>query len=107
MECLNSIDIDSPWGMRSFELWHGDVTNLHFVVDLLMISTLGSDFSPLTGTVIGTLSNKLGISVEHLSKEPELDFIQPVGRLWGIQNCSTEPDWPDYVRGDPLWGHQC
>ena len=37
MERLNSIDLDTPWGTRSFELWHGDVANLDFVVDLLMI----------------------------------------------------------------------
>jgi hypothetical protein len=82
MERLNSIDIDTRWSMRSFELWHGDVTNLDFVVDLLMISVVGPDFFPLSGTVIGTLSNRLGISIERLSAEPELDFIQPSGRLW-------------------------
>jgi len=66
MDLLNSIDIDTQWGMRSFELWHGDVTNLDFIVDLLVISTVGSDFSPLSGTVVGALSSRLGISVERL-----------------------------------------
>ena len=82
MERLNSIDIDTQWGVRSFELWYGDVTNLDFTVDLLVISAVGSDFSPLSGTVIGALSNRLGISVERLSTEPELEFIQPLGHLW-------------------------
>ena len=82
MELINSIDIDTQWGMRSFELWHGDVTNLSFVVDLLVISAVETDYSPLSGTVVGALSNRLGISVERLSAETELDFIQPSGRLW-------------------------
>jgi hypothetical protein len=82
MKLLNSIDIDTSEGTRSFELWHGDVTNLHFSVDLLVISALESDFSPLRGTVVGALSGKLGISVQLLSEEPELDFRQPLGRLW-------------------------
>jgi hypothetical protein len=82
MKLLNSVDIDTPSGMRSFELWHADITDLDFVVDLLVISAVESDFFPLSGTVIGALSVRLGISVEHLSKEPEFDFIQSTGRLW-------------------------
>jgi hypothetical protein len=82
MQLLNSIDIDTPQGTRSFELWHGDVTNLHFAADLLIISVVQSDFSPVIGTVVAALSSKLGISVESLSKQPDLDFIEPFGRLW-------------------------
>ena len=82
MELLNSIDIDTQWGTRTFELWHGDVTDLDFVVDLLVISAVESDFSALSGTVISALSNRLGISVQLLSAEPELDFVQSSGRLW-------------------------
>ena len=83
MEPLNSIGIDTQWGMRHFELLHADVTKLDFHVDLLMISVLTSDFSPLDGTVVGALSSNLGISVKRLSEEPELEFlIQPSSRLW-------------------------
>jgi hypothetical protein len=82
MTLLNSIDIDTPLATRSFELWHADVTHLEFVVDLLVISAVGSDYSPMGGTVVGALSSRLGISVERLSATPELDFILPSGRLW-------------------------
>jgi hypothetical protein len=74
-----SIDIDTQWGMRSFELWYGDVTNLDFVVELLVISAVETDYSPLSGTVVGALSNRLGISVERLSAVTELD--------WSVQPC--------------------
>jgi hypothetical protein len=82
MECLNSISIDTSWGERTFELWHGDITNLDFAIDLLMISTVGSDYSPMSGTVVGALLSQLGISVEQLSKDPELEIIFPSGGLW-------------------------
>ncbi len=81
MERLNSIGVDTSWGERSFELWHGDVTNLDFPADLLVISSVESDYRSLNGTVIGALL-RLGISVEQLSKDPELDFVLPSGRLW-------------------------
>jgi hypothetical protein len=82
MERLNTIGIDTPWGTRSFELWHGDITSFGFAIDLMVISVVASDFSPLSGTVVGSLSSKLGISVEFLNREPDFDFIQPFGRLW-------------------------
>ena len=71
MTLLNSIDIDTPLATRSFELWHADVTHLEFVVDLLVISAVGSDYSPMSGTVIGALSSSLEYplngSVQHQS----------------------------------------
>ena len=82
MELLNSIDIYTPSGVRSFELWNGDLTSLGFAVDLLMISAVGAQFSPFSNTVIGSLSRSLGISVSQLSKEPDFDFLHAQGRLW-------------------------
>jgi hypothetical protein len=82
MKLLNSIDIDTPWGIRSFELRQGDVTDLGFAVDLLMISAVESDFYPLSGTVISALKSRLGISIGRLSEEPEFTFNEPSGRIW-------------------------
>ena len=82
MRNLNAVDIDTPSGIRSFELVHGDVTALGFPVDLLMISAVGSHHLPMRGTVIGALSSEMGISVDARSKDPEFAFIEPAGRLW-------------------------
>jgi hypothetical protein len=82
MKLLNSIDIDTPWGIRSFELRQGDVTELGFAVNLLMLSAVESDFYPLTGTVINALKSKLGISIERLSEKPEFACTEPSGRIW-------------------------
>jgi hypothetical protein len=81
MECLNSTYLDSST-TRSFELWHGDIAHLDFDADLLIISAIRSDYSPLKGTLIGALWNQLGLSVERLNSEPELEYSQPSGRLW-------------------------
>jgi hypothetical protein len=83
---LNSTDIYTPQGVRSFELWKGDITRLGFPIDLLMVSAVGGHFSPFNNTVIGALSRKLGISVKNLSEEPDLDFLQPSFRLWVSKN---------------------
>jgi hypothetical protein len=29
-ERLNQLDIDTRWGFRSLEVWHGDITKLNF-----------------------------------------------------------------------------
>jgi len=81
MEPLNLSIVDTAWGERRFELLNSDIANLGFAVDLLMVSTLGSDYSPLPGTVVGALSSK-GISVEDLRADPDLDLLLPAGRLW-------------------------
>ncbi|SRR5258706_6290861 len=36
----------------------------------------------MSGTVVGALLRQLGISVEQLSKDPELEIFLPLGRLW-------------------------
>jgi hypothetical protein len=81
MEQLNITYLDTRWGRRSFELWCGDIIELPFAVDLLIVSSFGFDVTPMAGTVIGALSSRLDISVESLQENPEVDFIQPLS-LW-------------------------
>jgi hypothetical protein len=42
---LNEV-YDTRWGYRPFELWHGDITELNFAIDLLLIAQLG-DIQPI------------------------------------------------------------
>jgi hypothetical protein len=88
MKRLNIVDVNTRWGYRSFELWHGDITELDFVIDLLVISSLGANLFPLKQTVIGTLSKKLGISVRRLRATPEFDLIQPLS-VWVSRTTSS------------------
>jgi hypothetical protein len=82
MTLLNSIEIYTQSGIRTFELLNDDLTKLDFPVDLLIISAVGSHFSPWNNTVIGTLFQELGVSVADHSVEPEMEFIRPAGRIW-------------------------
>ena len=77
-EQLNQVVIDTRWGDRSFELWHGDITRLSFPIDLLVIAQPGR--SP-TYSLHRALKSELGISVRSLKETQELDFTQPLG-VW-------------------------
>lgn len=59
MEPLNLSIVDTAWGERRFELLNSDIANLGFAVDLLMVSTVGSDYSPLPGTVVGAFTRRM------------------------------------------------
>jgi hypothetical protein len=81
MTVINIVDVDTRWGYRSIELWHADITNLDFTIDLLIISSFGFDLWPREGTVIGALSSRLAISTARLRERTEFDFVQPLN-LW-------------------------
>jgi hypothetical protein len=75
---LNQVDVDTRWGYRSFELWHGDITKLNFTIDLLLIAQPGD---VPTYSLRKSLKSELGISVHDLDETKELDFVQPLG-IW-------------------------
>jgi len=75
-ERLNQVEIDTRWGYRSFELWHGDITKLNFKINLLLIAQPGR--YP-TYSLHRSLKSELGISVHELKETQELDFVQPLG----------------------------
>jgi hypothetical protein len=75
---LNELQVDTRWGYRSFELWHGDITKLNFTINLLLIAQHG-DFAAYS--LQKSLKSELGISVHDLQKTKELDFVQPLG-VW-------------------------
>jgi hypothetical protein len=67
---------------RQFKLMLADITSLDVAVDLLVVSSYGSDISARSeGTVIRALANSAGISVERLRADPELDLTQQLG-VW-------------------------
>jgi hypothetical protein len=85
-ERLNQLDIDTRWGYRTFELWHGDITKLTFPIDLLLIAQPGS--SP-SYSLYRSLKSQLGISVHVLKETQELDFVQPLG-VWVSRKTGSE-----------------
>jgi hypothetical protein len=77
-EKLNELKVDTRWGNRSFELWHGDITKLNFTINLLLIAQPG-DFP--TYSLHKSLKSELGISIHDLHETKEFDFVQPLG-VW-------------------------
>jgi hypothetical protein len=77
-EKLNQLDVDTRWGYRSFELWHGDITKLNYTINLLLIAQPGRHPAY---SLHWSLKSELGISVHNLKETQELDFVQPLG-VW-------------------------
>jgi hypothetical protein len=77
-EKLNQLDVDTRWGYRAFELWHGDITKLNFTINLLLIAQPGHQRAY---SLHKSLKSELGISVSDLDEARELDFGQPLG-VW-------------------------
>jgi hypothetical protein len=78
---MNSMVVETRWGDREFQLLHGDITKLNFPIDLMIISSIDSDFTPTETSVIGALERNRRISIAELSKEPEFTLTQPM-KLW-------------------------
>jgi hypothetical protein len=74
MERLNLIEIETRWGYRTFELYHGDITQLDEPVDLLVISALPNNYDPIPNTVVWALQERWSIIVGDLAQHPEFDF---------------------------------
>jgi hypothetical protein len=79
MKQLNLLEIDTHWGYRTFELYHGDITQLDFKVDVLAISAFRGDYAPTASSVIGALWRNCQINVEALSEQRQVDLIDALG----------------------------
>jgi hypothetical protein len=78
---INSMVVETRWGDREFQLLRGDITKLNLTIDLMVISSIGSDFTPTKNSIIGALYRNHQISVAQLSEEPEFTLAQPL-KLW-------------------------
>src|SRR2546423_15501372 len=79
MQPLNLIEVETPWGYRTFELYHGDITQLDFKVDVLAISAFRWNYEPIANTVIGALWRSCQINVQTLSEQREFDLVDVFG----------------------------
>jgi hypothetical protein len=74
MELLDSLVIREGAEARTIELWHGNLAALppEEAVDILVVSAFPDDYSPLPGTLIGSLHDR-GVSVEALAADRLVD----------------------------------
>ncbi|GAB2478890.1 macro domain-containing protein [Algoriphagus taiwanensis] len=94
MSLINSIDIDTKSGYRSFELHQGDITQLGFPVGAVVVSAFSGGYNPVPGTILGAFHDK-GISVKQLFKNLTFDYRNPFG-VWVAENTSEVIDF-DYL----------
>lgn len=81
MQRVNILGVETRRGYRTFELYHGDLTQMGCKVDVLIISAFKEGYESLPGTVIGALGSRLRVNVRQLSEQPALDLREALG-LW-------------------------
>jgi len=89
MQLINQIPLETERGLRSIELYQGNITQIPFPADLLAISAFRSDYIPVRGTVISALSQDLNISVQELRQNCAFDLTTPMG-IWVSKEISSK-----------------
>ena len=76
MELLSHITIKRPEGMATIELLQGDLAAIPtaFAADILVVAAFRNNYSPIAGTLIGSLANA-GISLAELARDKEIDLV--------------------------------
>lgn len=89
---LDSIDIYFGTTKRTLQLCQGDLSNLspQDAVDFLVVSALPGDYSPTSGSLIGTL-NQHGVSVAALSQNKAVNYESTMPCWVSQQVVSTDP----------------
>lgn len=72
--------MDTAFGKKNISVIHGDILELNVPLDVMMVSSFYRDYYPLNGTMLGALNSR-GVSVDELSKEPELD-LRDLCNIW-------------------------
>jgi len=81
MELVNIHELETVYGQKTIELYHGDLTNMGFPVDCLVASAFRGGYIPRKNTLLGDLYEHHGILAGDLLKDAELDLIKPLN-VW-------------------------
>lgn len=77
---INFVQTETPTGLKEFELYKGDITDLPFEVDLLCVSAFKDDYTPTENSIIGQLYKK-GIDLSIMALNPSIDLRENLG-VW-------------------------
>lgn len=90
MRLINELAIETDKGLRTIELYEGDLTAIAFSADLLVLSAFRGSYGPTRGTVIGALAKKLAINVKTLRNDCALDLADSLG-IWLSKELRSGP----------------
>lgn len=88
MERVNVIGVETLYGLRTLELFIGDVTTVP--CDILAVSAFKGGYSPIPGTVLGSLSECHGVSVRDEAIAPAVDLRTQFG-IWVTRQFEALP----------------
>jgi O-acetyl-ADP-ribose deacetylase (regulator of RNase III) len=81
MQLRNKFSLETDYGIRTLELYEGDLTKLSEDVDVLALSAFSGWYTPSRGTVIGALHTNLNLSIKDLAAECVLDLRKALS-IW-------------------------
>lgn len=100
MQLVNAVDIESKWGLRTFELRQGSLLDLEETADLLAVSAFSDTldtfavdpeaYTFVAHTVIGALYKQAEIDVAALRAKPVLDLRSALGCWFSEWTTSTK-----------------
>jgi len=104
---LNTFDLSTGDKSCHIRIFPDDLTRTDAYYDIVVCSAYKGDYAPLYRTLIGSLLENRGISVDRLSRSPEIDqrsqgcwlssaLEGPIGRV----ACVELLDIPHYMRGN-------
>ena len=74
MKPLNIVELEHKKGFISIEIFQGDLTNMGFHIDLLVVSAKRNSYYPTTGTLIKALKDNLSINIKELEKQQKINL---------------------------------
>lgn len=81
MERFNVVGFESPFGYKTLELLHGDLTRMDARVDLMVISLFQRDYLPTPNSLVEAFDNSFDSTVAELRHGTPLDLSEGLG-LW-------------------------
>jgi O-acetyl-ADP-ribose deacetylase (regulator of RNase III) len=74
MSFINIISVPTPYGIKTIEIHHSDITKLNFEFDILVISAFHNKYKAAPNTVIRALEENTGIIIENCAANPLIDL---------------------------------
>lgn len=71
---INIVSVPTLHGIKTIEIYSGDITKTDISADLLAISAFKNNYFPSENSLIGALHENLGINIGELSQNPSIDL---------------------------------